>query len=43
MHYLRERIGGEVYYCDIVIKIKNNIRLYAKDYEACFNVLDEPD
>ena len=46
MAYLRERIGKEVYFCDVFSKIRSNIEQYAKDYEARFdaitNVPDAP-
>jgi hypothetical protein len=41
MLYLRERIGRELFYCDVVSKIKNNIELYAKEYEDRFDVMLE--
>ena len=36
MQYLNERINKEIFYCDILNKIKRNVGLYAKDYKERF-------
>ena len=37
MHFLKERISKEDYYCFVFNKIKRNVEEYAKDYEQRFD------
>jgi len=36
MSYLRERIGAESYYCEVLDRIKMNVDFYAPDYSSRF-------
>lgn len=36
MNYLRERIGAESYYCEVLERIKMNVDFYAPDYSSRF-------
>jgi hypothetical protein len=37
MHFLRERLRAESYYCHVFSKIKRNLEDYARDYENRFD------
>jgi hypothetical protein len=37
MAYLQERINKEIFYCNVLSKIKRNVELYAKAYEKRFD------
>lgn len=41
LSFLKERIGGEIYYCDVFSKIQSNIEQYAKNYEERFEKVAE--
>lgn len=37
MRYLNEKIGGELFYCNVLSKMRRNIETYAKNYEERFD------
>jgi hypothetical protein len=41
MLYLQERLGKEVFYCDVFNKIRRNLKDYARDYEQRFDQVAE--
>lgn len=41
MNFLVERIGKQEVYCAVINRLKNNINLYAKDYEERFNEIEK--
>ena len=41
MRYLLDRIHKEEFYCSVFNKIENNVKVYAKGYEARFNQIAE--
>lgn len=36
MLYLQERLGKEIFYCEVFNKIRRNVKEYARDYEQIF-------